>query len=734
MSCQSVLTIAFFVLFCVSVSYGEPKKVDSGGVSTEKKLTEKDKMPISNKVTIPILDLNNNDIRNVLRGIGMQNNVNIYLEPEVKGKISLYLTNISVKDAIEFIIKKSGYSYKVENKIIKVYKEKPKPEPIPEKKIEFTYTSGLLSFDFEDLTIREVVGLFIDSAEVNVIVEGMSSKKISGKLKKMPISRAISILFTSNGYEVKEEEGVYYAFPAATDNKNGRTGGGSRSHFRRMDMTVTGTDSVSFEVRNASINDLVKSIILECGKDLIVYEEIRGSITAKTDSIHMDDALRFLLQNTEYICWRDNGIYFIGSKKMNKKKSTSVIPLKNIRADQKLVGDLMPNDLVKEAVLKYDSEHNSIIVTGSFNDVEAIRDFIETIDKPVPQVLIEALVVDFNVSKIQSYGLSMFLGGKGESEGWDQESYLPGLSLKPGKKRVQKILNNVLKHVGSNRVVTLPENFRMNLEALESNDLVRVNSVPQIATISGNKGTITIGETRYYKLKKETKNAAITTGDAVVGVDERFQSMKFNTILDVTPWVMDDGNVMVEISPEFSIPRSGGEADRPPTTDTRTINSMVRLNNNQTIVLGGLRHSEEIVNRKGIPFLGSIPILGNLFSSRSMSKNETQMMIFLTPHVYYENEGNVNPDDYFSSEIEDALDRFDPERKKEKDAIEKRERSKRRKKRKAGRKKFYKDVGGFFKGFKTRRQERKAKKAETEKVEESTISVETTVTPLKEKK
>jgi type II secretory pathway component GspD/PulD (secretin) len=315
----------------------------------------------------------------------------------------------------------------------------------------------------------------------------------------------------------------------------------------------------------------------------------------------------------------------------------------------------LPPNISTNATVKYDKEHNALVVIGSFDVVAQAQEFVDKIDRPVPQVLIEALVVDFNLNKIRDYGISIFTSGPGDTGGaWLSEHFMPDVDLKPGRKNTARVLHNILKEIGMDRIIELPQTFRADIHALESADIVKVHSTPQIATINGNAASITIGQTRYYKLKKET-TASLLQQTAVVGTDERFEVLKFNTTLEVTPWVMEDGYVMVKIKPEFNIPRTGGDATTPPNVDTRVIESMVRLRNGQTIILGGQRQSEDIVSRRGVPILSSIPILGWLFSSRTVSKNETQMMIFLTPHVYYGDDNQVSPEDFFGSEVQKLL-------------------------------------------------------------------------------
>ncbi len=666
----------------------EKKPQDS--LAVPKKVVEtkslKDQIPIADTATIPILDFKNTDIRDILRALGMQYNVNIYLEPDVEGTISLYLTNISVKDAIEFIIKRKGFSYTVKNNIVKVSKPAPPPKPTPPKtKVIFHAKEGNLTIDVTDVPVNEVVRMCIDSIGKNVVLDGKNTDKVSSRLSNIPIDKAIRVIFESNGFEVHVSDEIFYVSKASwsgdtkADNKGGRRGLG------RMSVKVTKDKKVSLEVNNASIDDLVRSIANESGLNIVVYEKITGSISAKCDTTYIDDLLRFLLQNTKFTFWKDKGIYFIGSREMSQQKTTEVIPLKHIRAEEQQISKYLPPRISKEAVIKYDSEHNAVILIGSFDVVAEAKEFIEKIDEPIPQVLIEALVVEFNLNKIRSYGVSIFTGGLNDSAGnWQSEQFLPGLDLKPGRKRITNILNNVLKHLGAKRVVELPKHFRTSIQALEAADIVKVHSTPQIATINGNAASITIGETRYYKLSKETVSTTSNVNNNVIGTDERFVEKKFNTQLEVTPWVMADGYVMVEIRPEFNIPRTGGEPDRPPTIDTRVIKSMVRLRDGQTIVLGGQRQTENVVNSKGVPFLSSIPVLGYLFSSKTLTKNETQMMIFLTPHVYYGDEGVVSPDDYFGDEINKMLEKYDPETKRK---VKKEERKQRKVKKDSSKKK-----------------------------------------------
>lgn len=643
----------------------DPAQNQQNAVTTE--LYPISKISIPDSVKIPVLDFKNTDIRDVLRGLGMQYNVNIFLEPDVSGNVSLYLTDVSVKNAIDFVIKRSNFAYTVENGIIKVYKyTAPPPPPPPKPVVIFHMQDGMLDVDVKGISARELARMFIDSAGINVILDGSVEKQVTARLVKMKPEKALKALFESNGMAVTTTDGIYYVANQNWGDDKSETGS---LQMKRLSITVK-DKKVTLEVDNAQLDQVVRTIAIQSGINIVIYDRLSGDISAKLSDVAIDDAVRFLLQNTKFTFWKERDIYFIGSREMNQQKTTVIIPLRHIMADESNISKVLPPTISSNAVVKFNSEHNAIIVIGSFDVVAQAQEFIEKVDKPVPQVLIEALVVDFNVNKIRDYGVSVFTQGPNDSSGnWLSERFLPTLDLKPGKKRTEKILNSVMKGIGSNQIVDLPDNFRIAIQALETADVVKVHSTPQIATLNGNQAVITIGETRYYKLSKET-TAPIDNKSTVIGKDERFEVIKFNTQLQVTPWVMDDGYVMVKIRPEFNIPRTGGDGTTPPNVDTRVIESMVRLRDGQTIILGGQRQTENVVNSTGVPLLSSIPILGWLFSSRTVSKNETQMMIFLTPHVYYGDDNAVSPDDYFGKELNKILDKYDIDKKdKEKEDV-----------------------------------------------------------------
>jgi type IV pilus assembly protein PilQ len=131
-------------------------------------------------------------------------------------------------------------------------------------------------------------------------------------------------------------------------------------------------------------------------------------------------------------------------------------------------------------------------------------------------------------------------------------------------------------------------------------------------------------------------------GNVVQKVDER-EKIDVNMTLSVTPWVSANNEVTMEIAPNFDVPGTSPDANTPPPVNRRSLNSTVRVKNGEMIILGGLIGESQSKTIDKVPFLGDIPILGWLFSTRKTEKSKTQLMIYLIPHVYYGSERSIDP-------------------------------------------------------------------------------------------
>jgi type IV pilus assembly protein PilQ len=301
---------------------------------------------------------------------------------------------------------------------------------------------------------------------------------------------------------------------------------------------------------------------------------------------------------------------------------------------------MIPQSISSQAVVKPVKEQNGFVVIASNDVIEQMQEFLNEVDKPVAQVLIEALVVDFDLTHGSEFGIQAGITGKPDTTGIQRSgTYLPSIDLgAQGAWLDQKLQDagtvNLFGHdLNLARLGSLPTDFYLRIKALEQKGLANIKSRPLIATLNGQQASLSIGTTQYFLL-----NTTIPYRDqnqTLFQQSQNFQTIEANVKLEITPYVGADSLITVEIKPDFQSPVGQFNSVVPPTINKRTMSSTLVIKDGETIVLGGLIEESETEQRTQVPLLGSIPILGNLFSSTSKSNRKSELLIYVTPHISY---------------------------------------------------------------------------------------------------
>jgi type IV pilus assembly protein PilQ len=263
-------------------------------------------------------------------------------------------------------------------------------------------------------------------------------------------------------------------------------------------------------------------------------------------------------------------------------------------------------------------EQNAVLVSGTMDLINQLKDFIGQVDIPTPQIMIEAVVVEFTRNNGSDIGIEA-----GESANSDtSQSYIPNILATTTGTKINQQLNNsgIFKF---STIGLLPADFWVRLHAMETQKKARVMAQPRIATLNGNKASINVGTTSYFKLNGGTDLNPLV----------RFQEIKSGIKLDITPWISQGGQVTVEINPDISNSTGSNSSDGYPDVSDRSITTTIQLNDGETIILGGLIQAEDSRSISKVPLLGDIPLLGKLFQSSSIQKTSSELVIYLTPHI-----------------------------------------------------------------------------------------------------
>lgn len=301
-------------------------------------------------------------------------------------------------------------------------------------------------------------------------------------------------------------------------------------------------------------------------------------------------------------------------------------------------GTYRPSSQVGTAQVSIDDAGN-LVVVGDADTIAEIRRVVEEMDRPRPQVLIKVVFLEVQHTEGRDIGIE---GAYGRNIG---NGVTNNLATAFGANGLNSIVTNVFP-VGPAQSIpslapggTLPgaglyqvlgSDFQATLRAIAQAGKAQLLSRPSILARDRQPATIQMGQNvPLITSVNYTQFGAQQNGVSYVSV---------GIILRVTPFITEDGLVQMIISPETSslnqnvtVPLSPGV--NAPAIDIRRADTVAVTPSGQTVVIGGLMASDKASSESKVPFLGDIPLLGNLFKRKTTSGTKTELLIFLTPHV-----------------------------------------------------------------------------------------------------
>ncbi|MBN1407983.1 MAG: hypothetical protein JW956_09345 [Calditrichaceae bacterium] len=577
------------------------------------------------------VDFKNIDIRDLIRAIATKYNLNIFVDNNLSINLTLHLTNVKVIDFLNYIVNEHNLKMEQRGSIIKIYK--PAPLPPEPKKWNVSYKNDLLSVEFYHDEIEEALKVLAKETGKTILLDQQSTGKISGMLQNVPFETGFKQLLENNGYLLEKKENIYtvkrdtyYLMQEGQDVK------ALAAFYLNIEDSL-----INMDVNEVGLNKIIQEAARRLNKNVFIYGKIDGQISARADGLTFIDMLDLIFQGSEYTYKIQKDIILIGNDKVKGITSAELVKLDYLKADK--VTELVPQGMISKAELKPVIEQNGVMVIGTRNVINDVKDFIDKIDKPSPQILIETLVIDINNTKLRNISMNAGSGYK-ESAGSDStKTYnhriFPGIDVFWNSSVVNRLVDQAGNLFGISKIGKLPDDFFIKIEALEKEGVVNIRSRPQISTLNGYPADIAIGTTQYYEQTTRTPYRDPT--QVIFSETQRFETVEANISLKIIPWVSGSGEITVEIHPEFKTPRNF-DPDIPPTIDTRALNSTVRLKDGETIVLGGLIQNSTENSTEGIPILSSIPLIGNIFETHNYNIQKNELIIYVTPHLYYQDE------------------------------------------------------------------------------------------------
>ena len=297
--------------------------------------------------------------------------------------------------------------------------------------------------------------------------------------------------------------------------------------------------------------------------------------------------------------------------------------------------------------IQADPSTNSLIITAPEALYRQLRAVIDQLDSRRAQVYVESLIVEVDPSLTANFGIQWqgLLGSKGDTNivgagtnfGTGLNNILTGsAALVNGSSGVVSAVANAgLPNAGFNLGVAHKFGNYYTLgalaQALASTSGTNILSTPNLVTLDNEEARIVVGQNVPFITGQYTN-----TGTSTSSPFQTIERKDVGITLKIKPQIGENGTVRMTIYQESSSVASTtavGTDNAGPTTNKRSIESTITVDDGQTIVLGGLIEDNFTINRSKVPLLGDIPYLGALFRSESRTRNRTNLMVFLRPVV-----------------------------------------------------------------------------------------------------
>ena len=404
-------------------------------------------------------------------------------------------------------------------------------------------------------------------------------------------------------------------------------------------LVRTGTGSFSLDVDGADLRTVLRAISEFSGRNIVLGSNAKAIVRIQLKNVAWQDALKAVLRASSLDYVEDGAVIRVDdAAKLNAEKveretanarTLELVPLEtrivklNYANAQELAAPLT-STLSKRGSVQVEKRTNSLIITDLPSNLDGVAQMAAQLDSQTPQIEITAKLVDVDASAIQSIGVvwnhgivksQFFVDGTGKPI-----PLAPAVSPS-GNEVLGGGVNTPVGAPAARVTVGLFEKWgdlEAQLQMLASQNKANIISNPRITTVDNREAKIIVGQ----KIPLIVQDVA---GNPV----SQLQTVGIQ--LKVTPHLTSEKKIIMDLHPEVSDLASGATVQGGLIINTSEADTRVMVDDGQTAVIGGLIRTNETLVHFGIPILKDIPLVGLLFSSKSTSKQNRELIIFVTP-------------------------------------------------------------------------------------------------------
>jgi type IV pilus assembly protein PilQ len=414
--------------------------------------------------------------------------------------------------------------------------------------------------------------------------------------------------------------------------------------MKQVGMVRTGAGTFTMDVEGADIRTVLKAISEFSGRNIILGKDVKATVKVSLRNVGWQDALRQVLRSNGLDYVEEGGILRVDeATKLNAEAvdreaarakqaelvalETTIIKLNYANATE--LSAALQSSLSRRGQIQVDRRTNSLIVSDLPTNLETVGRMAQALDSTTPQIEITAKLVDVDAEALRGLGVNWgnlraksdigFVDGTGKP--------LPVNGFNPG--------NDPNQYLGPDVKADIPDpvaklsygvfnkpwgELEAQLQVLEQSRKANIISNPRVTTVDNREAKILVGQ----KIPLIVQDVA---GNPVS------QLQTIGIQLKVTPHLTQDKKIVMDLHPEVSDLSTFSTVQGGVIINTSEADTRVMVDDGQTAVIGGLIRTNDSHVRRGVPLLKDLPLLGFMFRSDNVIKQNRELIIFVTPRL-----------------------------------------------------------------------------------------------------
>jgi len=376
---------------------------------------------------------------------------------------------------------------------------------------------------------------------------------------------------------------------------------------------------ISLNFLNVNIRKALSALAMKTGINIAASSEVTGNVSVNLHRAGLNQAIEALSMAGGFVCQKRRDLYYVYKPKeapdpQVRRLEMRLFKLKYAEADKvQEVLDALPG----LRLVKVHEPTKTLIVEDTPENIRKIEVILEYWDAKPRQVMIEAKLLEVALTEDMAMGVnwSTILGDFRLGTGGFTTAAMPTAEgVSPVPATGSGVFVNLITGAGQSG------ELKIALDALQTKTSVETLSTPRILAIHGKPAKVQVGGKQGYKVS--------VVAEGVVSEDIRF--IDTGTILDITPYIDDEGNVLLNVTPSINSARI---EEGIPVVNTTVVTTWLLAKHGETALIGGLIQDAKTKSREMVPCLGNIPGLGLLFGRTAKGIGKSELVVLITPTV-----------------------------------------------------------------------------------------------------